>query len=147
MLFIPRNLKFQAFSQDTVGNLLLSNATLDLNLRKKSIYFWRYMDDGRISISGKVNACHSGHALQGVVSGPAAWHHSPAVVLSMWLSCDKSCCSQTCWWCLTSNHLPTNFCFKLNGGQSLMSKTVGEMWYQLTSLANHQGLSLNQGRA
>lgn len=53
MLFIPRNLRFQAFSQDTVGNLLLSNATLYLNLRKKSIYFWRYMDDGRISISEK----------------------------------------------------------------------------------------------
>ena len=52
MLFIPRNLKFQTFSQDTVGNLLLSNATLDLNLRKKSIYF-RSMDGGRISISEK----------------------------------------------------------------------------------------------
>ena len=51
MLFIPRNPKFQAFSQDTVGNLLLSNATLDLNLRKKSIYFRRHMDDDRIFIS------------------------------------------------------------------------------------------------
>ena len=52
MLFIPRNLKFQTFSQDTVGNLLLSNATLDLNLRKKSIYF-QSKDGGRISISEK----------------------------------------------------------------------------------------------
>ena len=53
MLFIPRNLNsLQTFSQDTVGNLLLSNATLDLNLRKKSIYF-QSKDGGRISISEK----------------------------------------------------------------------------------------------
>ena len=80
MLFIPRNLRFQAFSQDTVGNLLLSNATLYLNLRKKSIYFWRYMDDGRISISEKKwTLAIPAMPLKVWSLDQLLWHHSPAV--------------------------------------------------------------------